>query len=59
MRSRREFLKHVASGTAGVVLARGLAGTGASAQRVAARHGAGKCPWEGAGSRSSTCTAIA
>ena len=34
MRSRREFLKHVASGTAGLVLARGLAGVGASAQRA-------------------------
>ena len=31
MRSRREFLKYVAGGTAGLVLARGLAGAGASA----------------------------
>jgi aminocarboxymuconate-semialdehyde decarboxylase len=34
MRSRREFLKHAASGTAGLVLTRGLTGLGASAQRA-------------------------
>ena len=34
MRSRREFLKYVAGGTTGLVLARGLAGVGASAQRA-------------------------
>jgi aminocarboxymuconate-semialdehyde decarboxylase len=34
MRSRREFLVHAASGTAGLVLARGLASVGASAQRA-------------------------
>jgi aminocarboxymuconate-semialdehyde decarboxylase len=33
MRSRREFLKHIVSGTAGVTLARGLAGSSAAAQR--------------------------
>ena len=57
MRSRRDFLKHLASGTAGLVLARGLTVPGPSAQRAAARYGAGKCPWAGVASRSSTCTA--
>jgi len=38
MRSRREFLKHVVSGAAGVTLARALTGSGAAAQRAGGRR---------------------